>query len=214
MEVRALFTTLCALVAYCCIPQAVRQGKPFAVVPCCVFRSLFPHRLTPEGVKPPASAVWAHSDSVHAKGAPVAGYAELCDHLAALSPRIRTATLDIPGRNTVLYMLPEDTQQGAIPRSLFSSRHVASKSAKNRLQEHLQGSGLLLPEYVTESVSPPFTSTVRIGEQGYAGLEQRRKKDAEEDAARAALEALGVVEEEEDDKLAEMLEHIYMCRKT
>lgn len=31
------------------VDVALKHGKPFAVVPCCVFPSLFPHRKTPSG---------------------------------------------------------------------------------------------------------------------------------------------------------------------
>ena len=64
---------------------SLRARKPFAVVPCCVYPSMFPHRRTPSNE-------------------PVRTYTQLCEHIVGLSPDVRTALLDIPGRNLVCFM--------------------------------------------------------------------------------------------------------------
>jgi hypothetical protein len=75
------------------VDAALRAGKPFAVVPCCVFARLFSARRGPGG-------------------APVRTYAELIAYLRAKDARIRVAHLPFTGRNVVLYMRGEAGQQG------------------------------------------------------------------------------------------------------
>ena len=63
---------------------ALRTGKPWAVVPCCVWAEESPHRR------------------LH--GQPVRSYAQFLDWLVALDPdRIQTADLPFEGRRTVVY---------------------------------------------------------------------------------------------------------------
>ena len=66
------------------VDAAIRLGKPFAVVPCCVFASLHPERRTPDG-------------------RPVATYEDLLEHLRAKAPDVERDELRCEGRNVVLY---------------------------------------------------------------------------------------------------------------
>ena len=66
------------------VDLALLLDKPFAVVPCCVYASLFPHRRT-------------------AAGGPVTTYDQLLDYLQAKDPGIQRATLPFDGCNQVLY---------------------------------------------------------------------------------------------------------------
>uniref|UniRef100_A0A7S0T091 C3H1-type domain-containing protein n=1 Tax=Mantoniella antarctica TaxID=81844 RepID=A0A7S0T091_9CHLO len=66
------------------VDAALTLGKSFAVVPCCVFASLFPERRTPAGSL-------------------VSTYEELLDYLQAKSPDIQRAELACEGRRVVLF---------------------------------------------------------------------------------------------------------------
>ena len=72
---------------------ALERGLPFAVVPCCVYKREFPKRRLPDS-------------------RPVSNYDDLCEFLKAKHPRIREAKLDFEGKNTVLFMGPEDIAAG------------------------------------------------------------------------------------------------------
>ena len=63
---------------------ALQHGKPFALLPCCVYRKHFPERRTPSGES-------------------VKTYEDLLDYLEARSDGIRRASLGFDGRNVVLY---------------------------------------------------------------------------------------------------------------
>jgi hypothetical protein len=70
------------------VDLALAHGKPFAIVPCCVFWKRDPHRKIPSSGKPVRT--WEH----------------FCEYLAAKDDRrIQMATLPFPGRSTVLYSL-------------------------------------------------------------------------------------------------------------
>lgn len=78
---------------------ALKLGKPFVVVPCCVFGQTFPHRRKPDGER-------------------VVSFDDLVEYLLAKSPDIQRAFLPIDGKNMVLYRLPrssssEEPQQEA-----------------------------------------------------------------------------------------------------
>ena len=60
------------------------SGKPFAVVPCCVFPQMFPDRRTRKN-----------------KNKPVRSYKEFCEYLEEKGAQL--AKLDFPGRNVVVY---------------------------------------------------------------------------------------------------------------
>ena len=67
------------------VDLALRLGKPFAVVPCCVCARSFPDRRLPNGTEP-------------------LSYDAFIEYLVSKAPdRIRTAKLDFEGRNTVVY---------------------------------------------------------------------------------------------------------------
>lgn len=66
------------------IDAALELGVPFAVVPCCTFPDMFPHRKT-------------------ADGEPVATYSQLIDYLMRKDPSIQKTFLPFKGRNQVLY---------------------------------------------------------------------------------------------------------------
>jgi len=69
------------------VDAAFRFKKPFAVIPCCVYPSLFPHRrlLTGQGV---------------------VTYSGFIQYLTEKDPRISVTTLPFEGRNKVLYYYP------------------------------------------------------------------------------------------------------------
>ena len=80
------------------IEVALALGKPFAVVPCCVFAKLFPHRSLPP----------LHTDDDDdapgtASSRPVKTYDDLIQYLQSLDPSIQSTTLPFDGRNIVLY---------------------------------------------------------------------------------------------------------------
>ena len=71
------------------VSTALSLNKPFCVVPCCVFPSLFPDRRTSDGEE-------------------VSTYPQYIRYLQERNPHVRTAYLPFKGRNCVVYMLPED----------------------------------------------------------------------------------------------------------
>ena len=72
------------------VDTALQAGKPFAVVPCCVFSRLFPARRLPG----PAG------------GVPVTTHPQFCEYLRAKDPeQIRLARLPFAGKQVVVYSL-------------------------------------------------------------------------------------------------------------
>jgi hypothetical protein len=67
------------------VDEAIQAGKPFAVVPCCVFPKLFP-------------------DRTFSDGRDVRSLEDFIKYLSEKHSDIRVKTLDFPGCNTVLYM--------------------------------------------------------------------------------------------------------------
>lgn len=67
------------------VDAALLCDKPFAVVPCCVFPNLFPHRKKADG------------------SGPVVSYEDLVKYLQAKHPSIKSCNLPFMGRNVVLY---------------------------------------------------------------------------------------------------------------
>ena len=76
---------------------ALQSGKPFAVVPCCVYPSLFSHRRRQNG-----------------EGVKV--YSSFIKYLLEKDPRIQEARLPFEGRNRVLYMA--EAKEGSRSRDL------------------------------------------------------------------------------------------------
>ena len=68
------------------LEHALALNKPFAIVPCCVFSRLNPHRMTPQGNT-------------------VATYDEFCDWIQCQGDNILREKLPFHGRNIVLYRL-------------------------------------------------------------------------------------------------------------
>lgn len=66
------------------VETANELGKPFAVVPCCVFARLFPDRRT-------------------SNGKPVVLYSDLISYLLASGDNISVSNLCFEGRNCVIY---------------------------------------------------------------------------------------------------------------
>eukprot|EP00121_Abeoforma_whisleri_P010589 Awhi_evm1s9769 len=70
------------------VDEALKSGKPFAVVPCCVFPSLFPDRKLEDG-------------------SPVRTYEQFITYLLQKHPSIQKDTLaDLGGSNVILYTRP------------------------------------------------------------------------------------------------------------
>ena len=80
------------------IDVALANSTPFAVVPCCVFKHSFPHRVL-KSVFPEKAVCDSNL---------VSTYEQFVHYLKAKHPQIRSANLPFMGRNTVLYMLPSD----------------------------------------------------------------------------------------------------------
>lgn len=72
------------------VSTALLHNIPFAVVPCCVFSAVFPHRKLKSGEVPTS-------------------YEDFCSFLCEKSDSIQTAFLPFLGRNKVLYTLPSQT---------------------------------------------------------------------------------------------------------
>lgn len=110
------------------VDLAIAHGKPFAVVPCCVYPADFPRWVggCPGAATlvllrrlggffctcarplsswaPPLSRLFGCRRTLC--GRPVTSYEQFCEYLAAKDPgRIRVATLPFEGRNRVLYRL-------------------------------------------------------------------------------------------------------------
>ena len=68
------------------IELAMRYGKPWAVVPCCVFPNTF-KRTLPDG-------------------RPVRKYDEFCQYIRGISKDVREIELDFEGRNKMYYWIP------------------------------------------------------------------------------------------------------------
>ena len=80
---------------------ARRFGKPFAIVPCCVFPTEFPERRLPNGE-------------------PVVSFSQLCEYLPTLAGTdLSTNYLPYLGRNRVLFRLqgsrPEEEHRERMP---------------------------------------------------------------------------------------------------
>ena len=67
------------------VDMALKHNKVFAIVPCCVFPSLFPLRKLHDGKQ-------------------VQFYDEFLDFLLEKDPRLKRATLPIEGKNQVIYL--------------------------------------------------------------------------------------------------------------
>jgi hypothetical protein len=68
---------------------AIREQKPWAIVPCCVFPSQFPHRRKPDGGE-------------------VRSYEDYCEYILNIAPggKVKEKVLDFEGRNRCFYYHP------------------------------------------------------------------------------------------------------------
>jgi hypothetical protein len=71
---------------------ALRNGKPFAIVPCCVYHKQFPTRKLPNGD-------------------PVKKYGELIEYLMAKHEDIKALEMDFEGKNVLLYYLGDGRER-------------------------------------------------------------------------------------------------------
>ena len=76
------------------IDAALQLGKPFAVVPCCVYPNLFPSRRLPNGE-------------------PVVSYDDFIQYLLAKDDSIQVQYLNFQGRNRVLFRTGTGTDHHA-----------------------------------------------------------------------------------------------------
>lgn len=107
---------------------ALKNNKPFAVVPCCVFPNQYPNRRIMKNMKvrkeegkhalgkyvPVASQsdeVYDETQSSASSGftweeisMPVRTHEDFCTYLAGKDPRIAVEKLDFEGRNTVIFL--------------------------------------------------------------------------------------------------------------
>jgi hypothetical protein len=81
------------------VDGAIRAGKPYAVVPCCVFASLAPHRRTPTGEPVVHLLIGSSTLSIHGWEVNTKQFAE---YLLAKHADSRSASLRFEGRNRVV----------------------------------------------------------------------------------------------------------------
>ena len=100
------------------IDFCLKTQRSFAVVPCCVFDKLFPHRRVPIS----SDRKSADSKSVTDEHAPleknthrrVRVYGELINVLMRKDARIKAARLPLKGRNVVLYWRPDKSSASSV----------------------------------------------------------------------------------------------------
>ncbi|KAF9164367.1 hypothetical protein DFQ26_001503 [Actinomortierella ambigua] len=109
------------------VRMALRLGKPFAVIPCCVFSRENPHRRLPRGQQQNTAVVGEEEkskDEQDQKGQgegkgeedkatrPVTSYDDFVQWLMTLHPGIETTWLNFEGMNRVVYWQgPNETEQ-------------------------------------------------------------------------------------------------------
>jgi len=122
----AAASLLCGMHADQCteliVDEALRLRKPFAVVPCCIFKDLYPKLLQASGAgageKRSRDLFGANANTdadveietewKKGQGLLVSTYSQFVDYLRCKHPRMRQAHLPFMGRNVVLYMTAED----------------------------------------------------------------------------------------------------------
>ena len=89
------------------IDVALQYGKPFVVVPCCVFPNFFPHRKLVRNGIPQA----------------VRTYEDFCEYLLQKDPRLQRSILPFEGRNIAIWWDGRSTGEFEAPQNvLLSSR--------------------------------------------------------------------------------------------
>ncbi|KAF8975290.1 hypothetical protein BGZ46_009224 [Entomortierella lignicola] len=84
------------------VRTALKYGKPFAIIPCCVFGRDNPHRRLPQ-LPSSGSSDNEHNRSEHSLTRPVTSYDDFVTWLSTLHPNIETTWLNFEGMNRVLY---------------------------------------------------------------------------------------------------------------
>ena len=102
------------------VDYALQHGKPFAVVPCCVFPDAAPHRR----VRRRDAATGLPTEEL----IPVRSYEHFLDYLQDKAPGIERVDLAFEGRNTCIYRRAQGTATGAHPASVAAA--VAAHGAK------------------------------------------------------------------------------------
>ena len=93
------------------VDAALALGKPFAVVPCCVFAREFTHRRLPcSDGSGSGSGSGSGAVAVAAGDRAVTSREDLIEYIAAKHPSIQRATIDCPGANVVLFSLGSRSQ--------------------------------------------------------------------------------------------------------
>ncbi|KAF8948863.1 hypothetical protein BGZ47_002023 [Haplosporangium gracile] len=98
------------------VRAALKAGKPFAIIPCCVFGRDNPHRRLPKNletkeigssssssINESVVQVEDEEEGVYPSTRPVTSYADFVTWLEILHPDIRTTWLNFEGMNRVLY---------------------------------------------------------------------------------------------------------------
>jgi len=85
------------------VDLAIQLGRPFAVVPCCVYGSYFPGRKM-------------------GSGEPVTNYSQFVEYLLAKSPACASAELPFEGRNTVVFSHASGSRSQAQGRGALESQ--------------------------------------------------------------------------------------------
>jgi len=103
---------------------ALARGLPFAVLPCCVYPTVFNHRKT-------------------LCGGGVRKHGAFIEYLMEKDPRMRCATLPFIGRNTVVFMTADDFQRPRVflPRPDYNKCHQAAKKGNLLLLQELRRDG-------------------------------------------------------------------------
>ena len=85
---------------------ALKHKIPFACIPCCIFKTLFPNRILKSGQK-------------------ISTYNGLIKYLREKDPRIRLAQLPFVGRNIVLYMCSYVYMCAYVAEHMYAYMHEA-----------------------------------------------------------------------------------------
>jgi len=96
---------------------ALKHKIPFACIPCCIFKTLFPNRILKSGQK-------------------ISTYNGLIKYLREKDPRIRLAQLPFVGRNIVLYMCSYDYDE-EMEQNINNTDNNDNKKKKKQQQQQL-----------------------------------------------------------------------------
>ncbi|KAJ1462591.1 hypothetical protein M885DRAFT_456264 [Pelagophyceae sp. CCMP2097] len=102
------------------VDAGLKYGKPFAVVPCCVFSELFPNRRI---ATPPLSL-------------PVLTHKQLCDYLIRKDAGIETAFLQLGGKNKVVFRRVASPPDAGLRLAQPAVQGWLPASVKQHLRRH------------------------------------------------------------------------------